>query len=401
MNIAMFIEVYHPFINGVVTHVSMLRDSLIRQGHKVLIVTADPDLKHHRIRDGILWCPAVSLKKIYGYGLAAPLSSHRMKLLRAFQPDIIHIHNEFGVSLFGVYAAHKLRLPLVYTLHTMYDEYFHYMVKGKMTPVAKQTFYKYIRFLANRADVIISPSKKAVKFFEECRVNKAVEIIPNTIDINTFNPQRFSDEETAAKRAEWNVAPTDLLGVFVGRLGQEKSVDYLIEQWNLFFQKEPRYKLLIVGEGPERKPLEKLAESYGLASRILFSGKIEHAEVPLYFASCDYFISASLTEMMSISMLEAQSMGLPAILRFDPQNEQQIREGINGHLFHDGEEMAQTVRRLGGLSRDEIHTLHEGVRTSMLHAGSDENVSFILSLYERAAENYKARHPSPTDAVQK
>ena len=87
-------------------------------------------------------------------------------------------------------------------------------------------------------------------------------------------------------------------------------------------------------------------------------------------------------------------MGLPAILRYDPQNDQQIREGINGHLFHDGEEMAQTIRKLGGLSRDEIRTLHERVRTSMLHAGTDENVSFILSLYERAKENYHTRHPS-------
>ena len=71
--------------------------------------------------------------------------------------------------MFSAYAAKKLNVPLVYTLHTMYDEYFHYAVSRRMIPIAKQTFYRYINIFANRADVIISPSAKAIDFFRECK----------------------------------------------------------------------------------------------------------------------------------------------------------------------------------------------------------------------------------------
>ena len=82
---------------------------------------------HHYIEDGVLHCPAVKLKKIYGYGLASPYSHTRTKLLEEFHPDIIHIHTEFSMGISGIHIAHKLKVPLVYTLHTMYDDYVYYV----------------------------------------------------------------------------------------------------------------------------------------------------------------------------------------------------------------------------------------------------------------------------------
>ena len=70
MRIALFTETYLPYINGVVTHVKLLREGLEKLGHTVLVVTSDPNTHHHYIEDGVLHCPAVKLKKIYGYGLA-------------------------------------------------------------------------------------------------------------------------------------------------------------------------------------------------------------------------------------------------------------------------------------------------------------------------------------------
>jgi len=386
MNIALFVDVYYPFINGVVTHVAMLRDSLQKRGHNVLIVTADPRLRHHTIRDGVLYCPAIGIKKIYGFGLASPVSRHRMSALAEFKPDIIHVHDEFPVAVFGVYAAKKLNVPLVYTLHTMYDEYFHYAVSRRMIPIAKQTFYRYINIFANRADVIISPSAKAIDFFRECKVTKPVEIIPNSIDTEKFNPDSFSYETIKKKRAIIGIGEGDLAGIFVGRLGKEKSVDYLIEAWAEEFGDEPRYKLIIVGDGPERPALEALASSLGMEKQVIFVGKVDHADIPLYFAASDFYVTASLSEMMSISMLEGMSMGLPAIVRFDPVNRQQVEHGKNGFIYNDKKELGEIVRQLGEYTPSQLDDFHRRVREATLSASSDRNVDKILEKYESAKE---------------
>ena len=107
MRIALFTETYLPYINGVVTHVKLLREGLEKLGHTVLVVTSDPNTHHHYIEDGVLHCPAVKLKKIYGYGLASPYSHTRTKLLEEFHPDIIHIHTEFSMGISGIHIARK------------------------------------------------------------------------------------------------------------------------------------------------------------------------------------------------------------------------------------------------------------------------------------------------------
>lgn len=101
MRIALFTETYLPHINGVVTHVKILRDGLLQQGHEVLVVTADYQTRHHYIKDGILHCPAIKSKRFYGYGVASPFSRRRLKLVQDFHPDIIHIHQRIRHWPFG------------------------------------------------------------------------------------------------------------------------------------------------------------------------------------------------------------------------------------------------------------------------------------------------------------
>jgi len=105
MKIALFTETYLPHINGVVTHVKSLKDGLEQLGHEVLVVTADADAHRHYIADGVLHCPAHTSERFYGYGVAMPLSTTRLKMVSRFQPDVIHVHNEFGIGLSGIMIA--------------------------------------------------------------------------------------------------------------------------------------------------------------------------------------------------------------------------------------------------------------------------------------------------------
>jgi 1,2-diacylglycerol 3-alpha-glucosyltransferase len=135
MRVAIFAEYYHPFVSGVVTHIDTLRTGLQDAGHEVLIVTLDPTARRHYIRDHVLYCPAVPLKKVYGYGVANPLNLLRLRILRRFNPDLLHLHTEFSMGLFAIYCAKQLKKPVVYTLHTLYDDYVFYVVPDRKSVV--------------------------------------------------------------------------------------------------------------------------------------------------------------------------------------------------------------------------------------------------------------------------
>ena len=128
MRIALFTETYLPQINGVVTHVKTLKDGLERLGHEVMVVTADSSTSRHYLQGDVLYCPATRLKRLYNYCAALPISNTRLRYIRRFNPDVIHIHTEFGVGISGVVAAKILNIPLEYTLHNMLDEYFYLIV---------------------------------------------------------------------------------------------------------------------------------------------------------------------------------------------------------------------------------------------------------------------------------
>ena len=98
MKVAIFTETYFPFISGVVTHIKTLKESLEHAGHEVLIVTTSPKAVCHYVKDGVLYCPAIPLKRIYGYGLSNPVNIQRLRIIQDFDPDIIHIHTEFSMG---------------------------------------------------------------------------------------------------------------------------------------------------------------------------------------------------------------------------------------------------------------------------------------------------------------
>ena len=127
-----------------------------------MVVTADPNTHRYYVEEGVLHCPAKSFKRFYNYGLASPVSTRRLMYLKEFDPDIIHIHNEFGIGFSGAMIAKILKKPLVYTLHTMYDEYLYYVAPRPMLPFVKRVSHHYAKFLADSASALTIQKSAAV-----------------------------------------------------------------------------------------------------------------------------------------------------------------------------------------------------------------------------------------------
>ena len=390
MKVAIFTETYFPFISGVVTHIETLKKGLEAQGHKVLIVTLDPKTKEHYVKNGILYCPSMPLKKIYGYGVANPVNLRRLAYIKAFNPDIIHIQTEFTMGLFGLFCAKRLKKPVVYTLHTMYDDYLFYVAPGKrMQKLVKPGAHWYFRRIAKRATEIIGPSTKVVEFLRRCGVERHVNIIPNTVDLSDFMVENVDPQETAKIKEKLGIQPGDTCLFFVGRLGKEKSLDVLIDLFSDNFAGESQFKLFIVGDGPEATALREQVAKRKMQSQIQLLGRVDHDLLPPYFQACNLFATASLSEINSISMLEAMASGLYVIQRLDPYNRAQISEGVNGDIFTDSEGFARIVRDWAARATRKKAALRQTVSDTTRKYGEEEFTRAVLDVYHRAILGYR------------
>lgn len=394
MRIAIFAETYYPFISGVVTHIETLKLGLEAQGHQVLIVTMSPKAEHHYIKDGVLYCPALPLKRIYGYGVANPLNLQRLRIIAEFDPDIIHIHTEFTMGIFGLWAAKQLKKPVVYTLHTMYDDYMCYISKREpIQKLVKPGAHMYFRKMAKKSTEIIGPSLKVVEYLRRCNVDRHINIIPNTVDLSNFLPQNVAPDKIKAVKDTLGIRPGDTALCFVGRLGIEKSLDVLIRYFGQQFRGQDTFKLFVIGEGPERKTLEKLIREEGLERQVFLLGKIDHDLLPPYYHACDAFATASLSEINSISMLEAMASGLYVLQRLDIYNKNQITEGVNGSLYTSAAEFGDLVREAAALDDDARLERRRNVTGSTQKYGRTEFIAAVVNVYERAMATYAEKHP--------
>ena len=384
MKVAIFVETYLPYLNGVVTHVKILRDGLIANGHDVLIVTADKNVKELIVEDGVLRCPALEVKRLYGYGLSSPLSFTLKRLVKDFEPDIVHIQQEFGIGMAGLRYSREFNIPLVYTLHTMYDDYIYYIAPAPLTGAARRISHNYIRFFARRADIITGPSKKCVDYLKNIGVTRKVHVIPNSVELENFTEEATTIEQRKQIREKYNIPDDAFVACFCGRIGREKGVDNLLKLWkNQIIGLEKAY-LMIIGNGPELEELKQLSIELGIKDKVIFTGAVEHSKIPPYYASANVYATASLSEMYSISMLEAQASGLPVVQYLDPDNADQIQVGVNGFLFENAEQFGDIMRKLYNMTTEEAAELKSKVRYSVRDRSSESIAKFLLDLYQQA-----------------
>lgn len=392
MHIALFVETYLPYINGVVTHVKQLKDGLEALGHRVMVVTADPKVRHHHLVRGVLHCPAASMKRFYDYGFALPLSRTRLSYLKRFQPDVIHIHTEFSIGVSGVAIAKQLRVPLVSTVHTMYDDYLYYLVPDALVPALKTASHSYFRMIVKNADEITGPSPKVQQFLSTLGIEKQVHVIPNPVEVDAFSSARFTEEERRALRRDLGIPENAWLGCFVGRLGREKSVDVLLNMFAEQFRGQEGFHLCVVGDGPVRSELIEQAEALGISDLCHFPGKVMHAALPPYLAACDYYVTTSLSDTNSISMLEGMAAGLPVLHIRDELNRGQVVDGKNGFVFQDSAELGRLTRMLRDMPKEDLFALRRSAVQSVAEAGGITLARNLLPVYAAAmAENHNRR----------
>ena len=297
--VGMFTEVYHPVVNGVVASIETLRAGLEAAG--IEVVTFSPRASPQR-DDGTaaVHFPSLPLPTSSGYRLCVPFLGDRdRRRLRAL--DIAHAHSPFVSGWFAASHARHARIPLIYTYHTRFDDYAHY---APFEPrVTRAAMIALTRAFANRAEVVIAPTRAMRERLRAIGVTSRIDVVPSAIDVSRF----ARGVRRAEIRALLGADQTTKLILAVARLGREKNLAAAIDAMPFL---EPDLRLAIVGEGPQRAELEQRVAARGLVDRVRFVGRIETAAMPDVYAAADALVFTSTTETQGLVLTEAQAAGL-------------------------------------------------------------------------------------------
>jgi 1,2-diacylglycerol 3-alpha-glucosyltransferase len=386
MKIALFTDTYPPEINGVSVSVGLHQKVLLDQGHEVLVITTNPFGKQIVIDAGVIRIPGVELKKLYGYRLSTFFSAKAYQYIRKWQPDVIHIHTDVGIGIFGKITAFFLKVPTVVTYHTMYEDYTHYagFLKGLASRVVKQ----FSKSIAEQCTEFISPSLKTKEKIRSYGVDRFINIVPTGIDFSRFQRTSLDAHKLAEVKKRW-ILPGEKVLLSLGRVAKEKSMDVILKGFAKVIQSgEDHIRLLMVGDGPDRHGLIELANQLGISNKVSFVGAVPILEVPYYYQLADVFVSASLTETQGLTFMEAMVSDRLVLCRFDENLAELIRHQQTGFIFSDEEDFVRQVKTIFNLTKEKRETIKGDVATAVNRYSLPNFYQNLIEVYQRATRQY-------------
>ena len=386
MKIAMMTNSYKPFVAGVPVSVERLTEGLRRIGHEVVVFAPSYDTQEEEqdvVRYGSL------LRNVAG-GFSVPNSLDPIieERFREEDFDVIHVHHPMMMGETARYLSKRYEVPLVFTYHTRYEQYLHYVGLsgfGRLMP-------SYIRHCTTPCDLVIAPTPLMKEYLEEISVKPPVSVLPTGLPMDSFLP----DEEKAAQIRRMYLRGRKHLFVSVSRLAKEKNVEFLIRSVKLIKERRGSdFKLLLVGDGPERKHLQRLAEELGVQEEIVFVGAVPNEEIRNYCHAADLFLFASRSETQGIVLIESMAAGTPVLAVRATGTEDVVICGENGYMTNVSEiEFSEKLMDI--LEKKELQILTEGAKKTAENYRSDLIAAKAEKIYmeaiRRRARKEEERH---------
>lgn len=384
MRIGIFSDTYTPQINGVSTSIEMLKHALEKKGHQVFMVTVAPKGMKYVYEDRIIRIPGVPIG-IFDYRLTSIYPAKAIKTIKSWNLDIIHSQTEFGIGSFARIIARQFNIPIVHTYHTSYEETVDYVTKGYFENSSKKIVEYFTKFYCDKTvKELIVPTKKTYDLFKEkYKVSRNIYIVPTGIEVEKYSKENFKKQEINQLKEQFSIQKEDVCILYVGRLGPEKNVEYLVNNHKYLVKQNKNIKLIIVGDGPERKKLERLAYKYHIEDNVIFVGKVSLKEVPKYYQLGDMFVTASLAETQGLTVLEALAASLPCVVIKDESYQNAVIDGINGYMFKSKKQYITYVLELVEDTKRRKYMASQAKKISKAHS-SEVFADSILEVYQLA-----------------
>lgn len=391
MRIGLFTDTYPPFINGVSTSVEMLKNALEKKNHEVYLVTVnDSSIKYDYDEENrILKIPSIPIG-LYDYRLSRIYSLKMINLIKSWNLDVIHSHTELGIGICARLVAKQFNIPLIHTYHTMYKDYTHYVTHGHFDKSSKKIVEYLTKFYCDTtATELIVPTNKTYRLFKEnYKFEKNIHIIPTGIEVDRFFKENVNKKEVDRLRKNLNLSKRDTVIIFVGRLAQEKNIEFLLNAEKKIINNHSNIKLLIVGDGPDKEKLEMFSRKLGIEKNVIFTGKVAWDDMPVYYQLANFFATASKTETQGLTVIEAMAAGITPVCIHDEAFLTSITDNLNGFIFDNIDEYVEIILKLEK-NKQERAKISGQARIQAEHFSSAQFADNVLVVYNKAIENRK------------
>lgn len=373
-----------------------LEKKLREMGHEVYVFTIEPKDGVKLDNPNVVYFSGftVPIKKINSYRLS--LRTHiKVHTIKKYKLDIIHLQTEFSMARLAILAAKKYHIPLVYTLHTLYEDYLQYISK-----TIDEHFHN--GFLASLAKILIAPinkvatikivpSRKTLSMISKYYIDGEIRVVPTGLDLNKLIANKLAPEQLKVFKENLGLKENVKVYLSLGRISEEKAIDVLINAFAEAYKVNKQMLLLIVGDGPDLVNLKELAKELGLLdTAIKFLGFVTWDKIVPYYQIADAFLNASTTETQGLTYIEALACGTPLVVRYDEVLSNVLLEGENGYYFYSQEELTKLLLKFQ--EHPEILQCLKNKTYETISKYSEDNFAQnIFQVYKDAILHYNER----------
>ncbi|ACI19201.1 glycosyltransferase family 4 protein [Dictyoglomus thermophilum] len=344
MKIAFFTNNYLPNTGGAAIAVESYREALEKLGHEVFVFAPKYPPWFPRYKDDSnkkVWrFPSFALKFITPQPIPLYFSFFVEDFFKKQNFDIVHSHHPFVIGKTALKLAKKYRIPIVFTHHTQYHKYVHYIPLIPEKISAKFAIQESVKY-ANQVDLVIAPTKEIKEMIINFGVKTRIEILPTGIDFSLWEKD-ISEE--FLKNFPWK---DKRILLYAGRLAKEKNIPFLFYSLEKLLKNRDDTIFLVVGDGEEKKNLENLIKKLNLEDKIILMGWYPREELVNFYKIAEIFVFASTTETQGLVTLEAMAGECAVVAIRAPGSMSLIEDGKEGFLVEeDLEEFSNKVELL-------------------------------------------------------
>jgi len=376
MNIVMMTNTYKPIVGGLEKSVELFSRKYRELGHKVLIVA--PQFKNQPVEEGVVRVSALQNFNGTDFSVELPISKKLSEKLNRFKPDIIHTHHPFLIGDTALRSAKKFNIPIVFTHHTLYERYTHYVPAD--SPLIKKFTIQLTAGYANLCDSVVAPSQTIKNLLKKRKVKSRIEVIPTGIKVEDYSRgqgKKFRDTH--------NISEDKFLVGFVSRIAKEKNIYFLAKAAAKLLKETKDAHFLIVGDGPDKNSLEAFFKKQGLEDRATFTGTLNGKDLADAYKAMDLFSFASFTETQGLVIQEAMAASLPVVALDAPGVREVVEDKVNGYLIHSDDLLTfySALLKLKKLGKNELRKMKKAAHQTAVSFSLDKQVNKTIKLYKK------------------
>ena len=378
MRIGMMADTYKPYVSGITNYIDLNKRALENAGHEVYVFTFG-DLEYRDDEPRVIRSPGLPLADT-GFYLSLRYKTEHKKLLQTM--DVVHVHHPFLSGRLALAYCRRTQIPIVFTNHTRYDLYAQSYLPMMPDEVSHGLLQAYMPTFCEAVEMVITPSMGMKRVLQELKVEAPIEVVPNGVDLQDFH------NATPLLRTELGYTEDDIILVYSGRIALEKNLPLLIKSFAGVAQAISNVQLLLIGGGIHQyeNEIHELVEELKLEQRVRFTGKITYNKLPAYLAMSDIFVTASVTEVHPLSVIEAMGAGLPVMGIESVGVGDTVKDGETGLLStHDLAAFTAKLTRLC-LDVDLRQQLSQSARRASAAYAIEHTTNLMLRQYEKLVD---------------